>query len=352
MFKEIFKIESCKSAILNKETCYFLQEDKLYSVVLGQTKIEEIGEVPGCNRLLESNSQIYLLDDLNRIILEIDKNGNISKVSDSLKNIRVSLASKDYLAVYVKKPERKRGVYNTLKNEVSFMREDFAASYLSEDFAINYDSDIILYSLETGEVFKKLNASKFISDKEKIERVLGFFEDYILIVLSSGRIMAINFVTSEISHIWSGFLAGNKEAVSSDNFLGSFSARSAKLSFDKSKLLGFEYDVYWEIDLNSFSLNSFPLKEYFQKHGVTGCWSNAGLKDNLVFFFSDQEYKENFKLVCFDHIQKKVISTWSVKTNNDLVGFDIYGPEIFGDYLILKEQNQTVYILEITNHPE
>jgi len=347
MFKEIFKIESCKSAIINKETCYFLQEDKLYSVVLGQTKIEEIGEVPDCNRLLESNSQIYILDDLNRIVLEIDKNKNISKGSDSLKNIRVSLASKDYLVVYVKKPERKRGVYNTLKNEVSFMREDFAASYLSEGYAINYDSDIVLYSLETGEVLKKLNTSKFISDKEKIDRVLGFFKDYILIVLSSGRIIAINFLTSEVSHIWSELVLDNKQAIS----LGSFSARSAKLSFNKSKLLGFEYDVYWEIDLNSFSLNSFRLQDYFHNQGVTGCWSNIGLKDNLVFFFSDQEYKENFKLVCFDHIQKKVISTWSVKTNNNLVGFDINGPEIFGNYLLLKEQNQTVYILEITNYP-
>ena len=87
-------------------------------------------------------------------------------------------------------------------------------------------------------------------------------------------------------------------------------ARSAKLSFDKSKLLGFEYDVYWGIDLNSFSLNSFPLQEYFQKHGVTSCWSNAGLKDNLVFFFSDQEYKEKNKLFLnfISSLLKKIIA--------------------------------------------
>ncbi|MDF1546661.1 MAG: hypothetical protein P1P88_02490 [Bacteroidales bacterium] len=351
MLKEIFEIENCKSAIIKNEICYFLKENKLYSVVVGRNKIEEIVETPCCERLLTSNNQIYVLDDLNQIILEIDKNGNISNVRDSLKSIRVNLAAKDCLVIYVKKPERKRGLYNTLKNEISFLSEDFAASYVFEDYAINCDSDIVLYSPKTGKTLKKINTSEFLGDNEKIEKVLGFFKDYILIVLSSGGLMAINVVNPETRHIWTVLVGANKEDVSSEKSLGNFSVRSAKLSIDKSILLGFEYDVYWEVDLNTFSLNSFALQEDFQKYGVTGCWSNTVLKDNLVFFFSDQKYQENFKLVCFDCIQKKIISTWSVKMNNDLIGFDINGPEIFGNYLLLKQQNQTVHILEIKNPP-
>lgn len=359
---KIREIENCQSVCsIGKEVSYIKGADLYVAENIKVSSGNKIHNVSSDKwKLVCGGSRIIVVDDLNRVCGEL-RDGELSEVSYPLTELRISKAIGDLLFVYVKKPERKRGVYDLLDDKLLFLESNFSPSFVSGNYAFGVGSVISQFDIKNLNSVDVFEASE-VSLKDTFERILNVHDNRVIVIMSDGCICEFDLRDKSFSK-WESF---DDEVLSHKTLstevpqeiyksrLGTFSKRSAVYIGDQNKVVGFEYGVYWEIDLDAKSLNVTSMFDEFNSNNISGCWSNVIVDGSIIYFVSDQAYQENqnHKLVGFDISSRKVVTQWSLPMASQRRGFAITGPIKLGDDIIgAIEQDSTCHLFNIKlNH--
>ena len=304
-------------------------------------------------KLISCPSRIIIKDDLNRIIGQIIDQ-TIAEVEPNLTNLNVSFAQEDKLFVYIKNPERKKGVYDLGQKKILFLLSNFSPSLILGNSVYQKGLKIIQYNYVSGIENTVFEANK-ISSEHSFEKILGERGDALFTIMSDGTLCKINMKSKDYK-IWKLFDERflSHKLRNTENLepwymteLGAYSLNSATYLQDKNLIVGFEYGVYWELDLETEKLNAQSMFEEFDNNNVCGCWSSVIVRGDIMYFFSDQAFDENqnHKLVGFNLKTKKIISQWGLPQKGLRRGFEITGPKLLGLNLIAAiEQDTTCHL--------
>lgn len=355
---KIREIENCQTVCSVGKEVYYIKGTDLN--VAENIKVSTGKKVHSLNsdnfKLVCGGSRIIIIDDLNRVCGEF-RDGELNEVSSSLAEFRISKAVGDLLFVYIKKLERKRGVYDLFDDKLLFLESNFSPSFVSGNFAYGVGSAITQFDIEKLNCVDVYGTSE-ISLKATFERILNVHDDKAVVIMSDGCIG--EFDLSDKSFIkWESF---DTEVLSHKTLstevpqeiyksrFGTFSKRSAVYVGDQNKVVGFEYGIYWEIDLESKLLNVTSMFDEFNSNDISGCWSNVIVEGSVIYFVSDQAYQENqnHKLVGFDISLQKVVAQWSLPMASQRRGFAITGPiKLEDDIIGAIEQDSTCHLFDI-----
>lgn len=357
MISEIKKIEDCKILLIKDEMIYYCVKNMLYINKLDndEIKIVKLDDIPW--KMWFANGKIWLVNDRLQQICKSDCDLIANKINIKLNNLNITeIFECNLLRYYSKDQFALMGLYDIKNEEIIFESTSFFGNLYTNGFLIQtgprlrcldiIKKDIVFDSIDLDENFKKVG------------RIITMDQNSILCTMSDSSIVKINTKTMEYKS-WKKF---DKDYLSLKtlntevripylvNQFDNYSRRTATYIEEKHKVIGFEYGVYWEIDLTNDQISVKSLYDIFDRQEISGCWSGLAVKNEYVYFFSDQAYHQNMdhKLVEFNIDKFEIIDSWQLPKGKYRSGFDIWGPTFLNSNILgAKDQNGAYHIFKI-----
>jgi hypothetical protein len=358
MLKHIKKIDDCKITAIKDETMYYCSENKLYINKLDneETKIVELGDIPW--KMWFADDKIWLTNNRLEQINKNDCEFIANKLNLMFEKIRiVEIFENNFLRYSVKNETIVSGLYDIKNEQVIFESTIFFGNLYFNGYLIQSIPKLRCLDIKTKEIFFELAPLDLNENFEKVIKIITINESFILCAMSDYSIVKIDVKTKEYKS-WKMF---DKDYLSHKTlntnvripiYINKFNSKSAKTSTyiaEKQKIIGFEYGVYWEIDLKNDEISFKSLSDVFDRYEVSGCWSGIEVKNEFVYFFSDQAFHHNMdhKFVEFNLNTFEITDSWQLPKGKYRSGFDIWGPTFLNSNTLgAKDQNGDYHIFK------
>jgi len=358
MLKHIKKIEECKILIIKDETMYYCSKNMLYITKFDndETIIVELDDIPW--KMWFGNGKIWVVNDRLQQIYKSDCDLIANRVNIKLNNLKITeIFESNLLRYYSKEKFALMGLYDIKNEEIIFESTTFFGNHYKNGFLIQIGPRLRCLDIKTKEMFFELNPLDLDENFEKVIKIITINENFILCALSDCSIVKIDVKTKEYNS-WKMF---DKDYLSHKTlntnvripiYVNKFDSKSVETSTyiaEKQKIIGFKYGVYWEIDLNNDEISVKSLYDVFDRHEVSGCWSGIEVKNEFVYFFSDQGFHHNMdhKFVEFNLNTFEITDSWQLPKGKFRSGFDIWGPTFLNSNTIgAKDQNGDYHIFK------
>ena len=171
--------------------------------------LEFVVETKDARKILNYDyNSILILDSLNKptILNLISKN---KKSLHPIDDFRVSSINEKFIFFYTKKPKRNNGVYDRKKQKIIFMSDKPIRDFIFEDKIISILNGVIsLLHLENNSLLWEQDLSQMgsyvsglfnkNSQRGEIKKIIGVYNNKIIIYLTGWMILGINLITGEI----------------------------------------------------------------------------------------------------------------------------------------------------------
>jgi hypothetical protein len=357
MLKKIIEIPDCKVLVRIKDKLIYSKDKTLYECFINGDVNKEYNATDKISRLFTINDSIITTNSRGQILkIEGYPSVNTLGIHES-KDLRISSVIQErYVRYYTRGEHAISGFYDIVNKETVIESNEFFGRELWGEYLFGLGSVLKGIELKSGDLIIEIAANLISKTAERFDRIICVRDNRVYIVMSDGCICSIDLSTKRFIK-WDSL--GGKylsyrtihTAKPIDIYLsrfGTFSTRSTTYLSQNNKIVGFEYGVYWEIDLKDNSLSVESMFDEFASNDISGCWSPIIADDNILYFISDQSFHENqnHKLVGFDITLKKVITQWTLPTTAmPRRGFAITGPVKLGKGLIAAfEQNSACHV--------
>lgn len=363
MLRKVIELPECKDLVEIEGQIIYCKDRTLSKYSIKDEEVQEYSASDKISKLYKVNASLIATNSRGQII-EIEGYESTNSLSiHPLQDIRISsVVQERYLRYYTRGENSISGFYDFVNQNSVFESDDFFGREFYGEYIFEIGANLKGLQVSSGDIFFEIAANAVSANAERFDRILCVRDNRLIAIMSDGCICDINLSDKSFTK-WESFdneFLSHKtlstevpEEIYKSRF-GTFSKRSAVYIGDQNKVVGFEYGVYWEIDLEAKSLNVTSMFDEFNSNDISGCWSNVIVAGSIIYFVSDQAYQENqnHKLVGFDISSRKVVTQWSLPMASQRRGFAITGPIKLGDDIIgAIEQDSTCHLFNIKlNH--
>lgn len=363
MLTKIIEFPECKDLIGDKNQAIYCSGRILYNYNINSEVIREYPASDTISKLFKTKASLIATNSRGQIIT-IEGYDSIDSLGiHSSQDIRVSSVLEGrYVRYYTRGENAISGIFDLKDKIIVFESGQFFGRELHGEYIFELGAKLRGVHVVSGDFIIEIDATSVSPSAKRFERILSVGDNRVIAIMSDGCVCKIHLSDKSFTK-WDSFGGEylSHKTLSTEvpqeiykSRFGTFSKRSAVYMGDQNKVAGFEYGVYWEIDLETKSLNITSMFDEFNSNNISGCWSNVIIVGRTIYFVSDQAYQENqnHKLVGFDISLRKVVTKWSLPMASQRRGFAITGPIKLGDYIIgAIEQDSTCHLFDIKlNH--
>lgn len=360
MLTKIIEFYECKDLIGRKDQVIYSSDRSLHIYTRNNEVIQEYSASDKISKLFDVNASLIATNSRGQIIT-IEGYDSIDSLGiHPSQDIRVSsVIAERYVRYYTRGENAISGFYDLINKTVVFESGDFFGRELYGDFIFELGSKLKGINIVSGDYIIEIEATTVSISAERFERILCVRDERIVAIMSDGCICELD-LTDKSFIKWDLFddeflshktlSTEETEEIYKSRF-GTFSKRSAIYLSERNKVVGFEYGVYWEIDLNEKLLYVTSKFDEFASNDISGCWSNVIVYEGIIYFISDQSYQknQNHKIIGFDINLQKVVTQWSLPISSVRRGFSITGPvKVYDDLIAAIEQDSTCHLFNVT----
>ena len=351
--KKIEEIKQCGGIIKEGNSTYYFSNNILYIRDVNGNREYELNDKPweiwfAENELwLTNNNGQQITCEKCKIVADLlDLQLEYNRIYDIYKG--------RYLRFYNRGKNPTNGLYDLKTKEILYQSDLFFGDFMIDNYIFQKGESLKCMDIELKKLIIDINLKELGLEGKILIKFIGIYNESLICFTFDYHLLQINLKTLDYK-IWNEFeidesnILNSKEKsqIQTKKF---YTNLSATLIPAQKKVIGFQYEYLWELNLETGKISSLSLKEVFKNNNISGCWSGIAFKGDKVFFISDQSLQPNLnhKLIEFNINSHEVIDSWQLPKERLRRGFDIYGPKIIdNNLLIAKEQNWTFHIFEI-----
>jgi len=362
MLSKVFEIPNSKNIIKIESSLFYGTDHDLVELDLNGNLIGKFQTKEQVYKLLKIGESILVINDIDQIIDVPDCKRCINILINSEKDVRISSVTENRYIQYYTTGDKSISGFFDIKTQSSIFESDiYFGTNLYGDYIIDTGKFLKVLEISSGQIILEID-TKNIYGVERFDKILGVRENKVIAMMSDGSLFVVDMISKKYN-VWKAFdneylshktleTETPKSRLKSE--MGIFSGRSAILLKNFNKVIGFEYGVFWELNLDTNNLQAESLYEEFNSKNVSGCWSASVVDGDNLYFFSDQSFSENqnHKIVEFNLKSKEIVSQWSLPQTKARSGFAISGPILMGQNFIAAISQNSVCHMFIDNGQE
>ena len=211
---------------------------------------------------------------------------------------------------------------------------DWEFLFLSLDHLYIYNkTKIVSLSIRTGENEWELD----LEDYGAIGKIIGVFNDKLWVGVGSKALVGIHVKNGEIIHLIEKPSAIAYQSGEYNYFRG----HDGQIDIEAKKIVGFEYDTYYELDLETLDFNYWIFREEAKAMKIEARYAPQNIYKEEFIYFID---KLNFKIGVFDR-KNKTIKEAVVFSEKSCTGF-LIDLQMTDDKMFILDSGGTLHIYE------
>ncbi|OWP74125.1 hypothetical protein, partial [Flavobacterium oreochromis] len=210
--------------------------------------------------------------------------------------------------------------FEKFNNENTILKSDY--------FLLNQNKDIICFDIINPKEKWSFSISKIVDSE--VYKILGIFNNNLLLSLTNSTILKINIETGELNEHFSLKLFSNTESelIAQYNFI----------QLEDDKLIYYRFGQYAEYDLSLDKVTyEFDIKEKLQKENLHDNIFSFIKEDNLLYFY----------ISGFGSFSLPTVAILDIKTQEIIWKNVLNNPNVF--YKDFQKNSSNLYLLDSEN---
>ncbi|MFK7115653.1 hypothetical protein V3468_14620 [Flavobacterium oreochromis] len=275
------------------------------------------------------NNRIYINDwEGNYFVYDQEKNLVEKGINQAFFNVNDSYIGRQYLKndnIYESLIDKNNEFLLNIKfekfnNENTILKSDY--------FLLNQNKDIICFDIINPKEKWSFSISKIVDSE--VYKILGIFNNNLLLSLTNSTILKINIETGELNEHFSLKLFSNTESelIAQYNFI----------QLEDDKLIYYRFGQYAEYDLSLDKVTyEFDIKEKLQKENLHDNIFSFIKEDNLLYFY----------ISGFGSFSLPTVAILDIKTQEIIWKNVLNNPNVF--YKDFQKNSSNLYLLDSEN---